>query len=169
MRVSVCNEKLDQSQILAFAELASDITNLNTNIPQNYKGVFSFKGRKSPHIAEKIIDHLTTKGQAILDPFAGSGGFAFVAAQKRREVLAIELCNYVSDVVYTLLRRVDYSTLENMFQQVREAAFDDVMSLYETRCCGVVNHIRFLFFDPEPREYYNPCHTGKLRMGRTSG
>lgn len=128
----------------------------DNKVPHNLKTVFNFKGRKSPEIAKIAISILSDENDIIFDPFMGSGSFVIASVFARRKIIATELDNYTYNAVYSLFSKIDNDKFNRMFYQLEEKIKPEVMSLYETSCCGIKNYISKLLFDPETQEYFNP-------------
>jgi DNA modification methylase len=63
---------------------------------------YTFKGRKSPNILEKVIASVTKEGDVILDPFMGSGTTLIASQKINRKFIGIELDNYTYSINLTL-------------------------------------------------------------------
>lgn len=137
-------------------KLVSAIEGVENNVPFKLKTVFNFKGRKSPIIAQKVIEAITNDKDIIFDPFMGSGSFVIAAAKANRRIVATEIDNYTYSAVYALLIQVDLKKLKTIFNIIEKKVKSAVMELYETSCCGVKNYIEKLYFDPQNKEYYSP-------------
>ena len=150
------NQKLSAETLTKFSTIPEILYGIPNTIPSYEKRAFNFKGRKSSVIATKIISYLTTTDDKICDPFAGAFTFPISSSIINRKTLGIELDNYSFSFASIMLKTIDYALLEKMFNQVKEKAFDSIMSLYKTSCCEQTNYIQTLYFDPETSEYYNP-------------
>lgn len=139
---------------------------VENNVPLKLKTVFNFKGRKSPLIAQKIIEAITSEDDVIFDPFMGSGSFVLSAAKAKRRIVATEIDNYTFSAVSTLLAEIDFEKLKALFCHVEKDAKASVMQLYETSCCGTRNYIEKLFFDPQDNEFYSPKPNREFSEGR---
>ena len=118
-------------------------------VPNEMRTTFNFKGRKSPIIAEKIIKSICTDETVIYDPFMGSGSFVYASMGNVKKIYATELDNYTFNAVNALMCKADMLKLEELYQKVKAIAYNDIMSLYETSCCGEINYISKLLFDPD--------------------
>ena len=150
------------------AKITNALSDTKNNVPRPIKETFTFKGRKSPEIIEKVLSALTKKDDFILDPFIGSG-MTIIATQKtNRKLLGTELDNYTYAVDKTLFEKVDYKLLESYFKQIESDIKDKVMYLYETECCGKKNYIKKVLFDPQNGKdgYYNPSPNREIVGGR---
>lgn len=147
-------------------KLLSAIDGVENNVPFKLKTVFNFKGRKSPIIAQKVIEAITDKNDIIFDPFMGAGSFVIAAAKAKRKIVATEIDNYTFSAVYALLACVDLKKLNRLFEEIEKIAKSSVMELYETYCCGVKNYIEKLYFDPQNNEFYSPRSNREFLDGR---
>lgn len=147
---------------IATSDLVSKVTtalsDTENNVPRSIKETFTFKGRKSPEIIEKVLGALTNEGDYILDPFVGSGMTLIASRNCNRRFMGIELDNYTYSVIKTLFEIVNYSVLGKYFLQVEKAVKESVMNLYRTECCGKENYIKKVLFDPQNGKegYFNP-------------
>lgn len=144
------------------------LVNLSNTVPQNMKETFNFKGRKSPIIAAKVMEIMFEVDTIMYDPFMGAGSFIYAGMGKAKKIFGTELDNYTFSVVHMLMSKLDLIKLEEMFIKIKEDAYEDIMELYETTCCGEKNHIRKLLFDPaRGREgYFNPLSNREIFKGR---
>lgn len=133
----------------------SSIKREDNNIPSFFK-VFNFQGQKSPLVAKKVIEGLTSQEETILDPFFGTGAFVVAAADAERSVTGIELDNYTFNIVKNLLTKINVVKLDTFFQTVSSICQHEVMSLYETKVSGNTYYIHKIYFDPITQEYFNP-------------
>lgn len=151
-------EKLDK--------LFSALDNTDNVVPFIMKTTFNFKGRKSPLVAGKALQALTSPEDIIYDPFMGSGSFVIAAAQCDRKIVATELDNYTYSAVYALLAEVDFKKMKQLFSAVEAEAKAAVMYLYETQCCGTKNYIAKLYFDPQNQKYFSPRPNREIKDGK---
>lgn len=171
---NISNEKLSEAQINKFASLVDEIEGIKNTIPLSTKSVFNFKGRKCSDIAEIIIKALTNENSYVWDPFMGSGTYPIASASIPCKTLATELDNYTYSIVQSLIEPIDFVKVNTMFDELKNDVFDNVMSLYETECCGHKNFIKTLHFDPKPSEdlnhkspeYFNPKSHRDIKDGK---
>ena len=147
-------------------KLLSAIEGVENNVPFKLKTVFNFKGRKSPIIAQKVIEAITEEDDIIFDPFMGSGSFVIAAAKANRKIVATEIDNYTYSAVRALLIHVDFEKLNKLFEGIEKIAKSPVMDLYETSCCDVKNYIEKLYFDPQNNEFYSPRPNREFADGK---
>ncbi len=137
-------------------------------VPNEMRTTFNFKGRKSPNIAEKVIEAVCSSEDVIYDPFMGSGSFVYAAMGKVKRIYATELDNYTFHAVSVLMNKVDMLKLGELFNNVKKDAYGEIMALYETSCCGHRNYISKLLFDPEEGKegYFNPSGNREILDGK---
>jgi len=146
--------------------LVTALDGVENTVPDAFKKAFNFKGRKSPLIAEKAISALLEQDGTIYDPFMGSGAFVIAATRAGRKIVANEIDNYTYAAVCALFSTVDTDKLLNMLTEVESYVKTDVMSLYETSCCGETNYISRLMYDPEAQEYFEPTPNRSIVDGK---
>lgn len=138
-----------------------DVPNM---VPNEMRTTFNFKGRKSPMIAEKVIEAVCDKNTVLYDPFMGSGSFVYAAMDKVKEIYATELDNYTFHAVSALMNKTDMHKLSELFDVIKENVYESIMALYETACCGYKNYISKVLFDPEEGKdgYFNPSNNREI-------
>ena len=129
-------------------KVTSNLSDVENSVPSTIKQTFTFKGRKSPEIIEKVIESLTEEGDKILDPFIGSGMTIIASKKAKRKLLGIELDNYTYNVDKVLFENVDNQLVDKYFKEIEKEVKDDIMYLYVTECCGQKNYIKKVLFDP---------------------
>lgn len=144
------------------------IEDVPNTVPNEMRTTFNFKGRKSPVIAEKVIEAISDREDVIYDPFMGSGSFVYAAMGKVKKIYATELDNYTFNVVSVLMNKVDLLKLSELFDAVKEDVYERIMGLYETSCCGSKNYISKVLFDPEEGKegYFNPSNNREIVDGK---
>lgn len=149
-------------------KIKTAIEDVPNTVPYEMRTTFNFKGRKSPIIAEKVIEVISDSEDIIYDPFMGSGSFVYAAMGKVKKIYATELDNYTFNVVSVLMNKVDMLKLSELFDAVKEDVYEQIMRLYETSCCGNKNYISKVFFDPEEGKegYFNPSNNREIIDGK---
>lgn len=144
------------------------IEDVPNTVPNEMRTTFNFKGRKSPDIAEKVIESVCDSGDIIYDPFMGSGSFVYAAMGKVKKIYATELDNYTFNAVAVLMNRVNMLKLEELFDIIKSNVYEEIMALYETSCCGCKNYINKVLFDPEEGKegYFNPSGNREIVEGK---
>lgn len=127
--------------------LENSLVGVENKVSPTIKHPYSFKGRKSPLIIEKIINTFTNKNDKVLDPFMGSATTLIAAVAAKRYFTGIELDNYTYNVDKALFEKLDKSKLDSLFNKIKGDISTDINFLYETKCHGVKNHIKKLYFD----------------------
>ena len=139
-------------------------------VPNEMRTTFNFKGRKSPDIAEKVIQTVCNPNDVVYDPFMGSGSFVYAAMGNVKKIYATELDNYTFNAVSVLMNKVDMLKLDDLFKKVKTDIYEEIMTLYETSCCGCKNYISKILFDPvEGKEgYFSPTPNREISNGKNS-
>lgn len=149
-------------------KIKTAIEDVPNTVPNEMRTTFNFKGRKSPIIAEKVIEAISDSDDVIYDPFMGSGSFVYAAMGKVKKIYATELDNYTFNAVSVLMNKVDMLKLSELFDAVKEDVYEQIMKLYETSCCGSKNYISKVLFDPEEGKegYFNPSNNRDIIDGK---
>lgn len=144
------------------------IGDVPNTVPNEMRTTFNFKGRKSPEIAERVIEAVCDSDDIIFDPFMGSGSFVYAAMGKVKRIYATELDNYTFNAVNALMSKVDMLKLGVLFDTVKDDVYKEIMALYETSCCGCRNYINKVLFDPEEGKegYFNPSPNREIVDGK---
>lgn len=81
---------------------------------------------------------------------------------------ATELDNYTFNAVSVLMNKVDMLKLDDLFKKVKTDIYEEIMTLYETSCCGCKNYISKILFDPvEGKEgYFSPTPNREISNGK---
>lgn len=135
-------------------------------IASEFKGVLNFQGKKSLELAAKLIASLSDSNALIYEPFFGSGAFLLACSKANRKVIGTELDNYTFNSFKILITKSNFTKLNELFLELSTNVKEKIMNLYETKCCGKINYITKLHFDPLTQEYMNPkghrdIHNGK--------
>lgn len=149
-------------------KIKTAIEDVPNTVPNEMRTTFNFKGRKSPILAEKVIEAMSDSDDVIYDPFMGSGSFVYAAMGKVKKIYATELDNYTFNAVSVLMNKVDMLKLSELFDAVKEDVYEQIMKLYETSCCGSKNYISKVLFDPEEGKegYFNPSNNREIKDGK---
>lgn len=151
-----------------FETITKALHNVENAVPRTISETYTFKGRKSPDILEKVISSLTNENDLILDPFMGSGTTLIASQKVNRRFIGIELDNYTHSVNKVLFENVNSSSLNKAFKQIESNVKSQIMLLYETECCGRKNHIKKVLFDPQSGKdgYFNPSSNREIKNGK---
>ena len=137
-------EKLRQKII----GLQTDVA--HTQVRDQAEQLFPFVGRKSRSIARTLIEHLSEDGSLVIDPFGGSGTFAYAALDCNRCVKFNEWEPYAFSMSTAPLRGVPGETeYQDSLKQLDQEVAPIMSSIYKTRCpiCGEELSFDGLFFD----------------------
>lgn len=161
-------KQIAESTKVKLNRIKPSIEDVPNTIPNEMRTTFNFKGRKSPAIAEKVIEAVCNKDDIIYDPFMGAGSFVYAAMGKVKEIYATELDNYTFNAASALMNKIDMFKLNELFDVIKEDVYEDIMTLYETKCCGCKNYINKVLFDPEEgmEGYFNPSPNREIKDGK---
>lgn len=139
--------------------------NKNDTYLNTLKDTFYFKGRKSVGISSFIIKELLSKNEKVLDPFAGGGSFLLSSLIADRKVTGIELDNYTFFALNMVFSKCNINKLNELFNEIKKSCETDILELYKTECCGEINYIKKLLFDPLDQEYFSPTPNREIEDG----
>ena len=135
-------------------------TILNRQPRDQSEQIFPFIGRKSRTIARTLIENLPDENAVVVDPFGGSGTFAYAALDAGRRVIFNEWEPYAYKMSTAPFRGVPdpeeyYTSLRFIAQQV-EPTMD---AIYKTRCpnCGAFNNMDKLLYAKKNIYHCNKC------------
>ena len=127
--------------------------------------LFPYVGRKHRGQARVIVERLSRRGDAVCDPFAGSGVIAYAIAESERQLAANEYEPYTNRMANAPWRLPDEARLLDAFASLKESVQDHLGFLYQTKCsCGSQHVLDSLFFDRDPPRYEHV--TPHERVGR---
>jgi DNA modification methylase len=90
---------------------------------------------KKPHEAiDQYIDHFTSKGDLVLDPFCGSGGTNLSAMMAGRATIAIDRSPAATFITKNYCTPTDPSVLWAALAEFKKKAKAEIDWLYETKC-----------------------------------
>lgn len=155
-------KKIQTSQLVL--DISSALEGVDNTVPRFLKETFTFKGRKSTDIIEKVIQVLTEEGDTILDPFCGTCTTLIATQNINRKFVGIELDNYTYSVSKTLFENLDYDTLNRYFVKIENNVKNIVQELYATECCKKKNYIKKVLFDPQNggNGYFSPLKNREI-------
>lgn len=161
-------KQVDDTVKAKLNKIKNALDKVPNTVPNEMKTTFNFKGRKSPSIAEKVIESVCDYDSVLYDPFMGSGSFVYAAMGKVKKIYATELDNYTFNAVKSLMCKVDMLKLNELYESVKSIAYDKIMDLYETSCCGKKNYITKILFDPDEGKegLFNPSANREILDGK---
>lgn len=153
---------------IKLSKIKDAVENVPNTVPNEMRTTFNFKGRKSPAIAEKVIETVCDSNTVLYDPFMGSGSFVYAAMGTVNKIYATELDNYTFNTVHISMNKVDMLKLRESFDAVKDDVYAEIMGLYETSCCGCRNYISKVLFDPEEgmEGYFHPSDNREITDGK---
>jgi DNA modification methylase len=91
-------------------------------------------GKKPYDAVEAYINHYTSRGDLVLDPFCGSGSTALAALVQGRKAVAIDASPAATFITRFYLSLCDPDDLASRFERVCAAVSDEMRYLYGTIC-----------------------------------
>jgi len=116
--------------------------------------LFPYIGRKDRRKANAVVQLLAPEGGLMVDPFAGSGVFAYSAISQGRRCAATEWEPYTNRMANAPFRFPAPDLIDDVFAQLLSVIEEDLNSLYRTTCpCGFEHVLDSQFFDRDPLAY----------------
>jgi len=104
---------------------------------------------KKPHDAvEAYINHYTSRGDLVLDPFCGSGSTSLAALVQGRKAVAIDASPAATFITRFYLSRCDPADLAARFERMCAAVGEEMQYLYGTIChrCNSPATVHYLIY-----------------------
>ena len=104
---------------------------------------------KKPHDAvETYIEHYTSEGDLVLDPFCGSGTTALAALTRGRDALAIDISPAATFISRFYVSKCDPGDLARRFRDMCARVAPEIEFLYGTVCnrCGGPGLINYVVY-----------------------
>src|SRR5665647_252318 len=94
--------------------------------------------RKPHNVVREYIEHYSTAGDIVLDPFCGSGVTAIEALKAGRKAIAIDLNPLALFITRMTVTPVDTKEFERWFDVLKENVKERIDSFYKVPCpkCG---------------------------------
>ena len=130
---------------------------------------FPYVGRKDRRKVESVIELLSRPEGLIIDPFSGSGTFAYACANLNRRFLANEWEPYANKISNAPWRLPNENELNTALEILSQDIENYLNYLYQCICdCGHIHVLDSLFFDRDPLKYVNVSEHERLGPeGRT--
>lgn len=106
---------------------------------------FRYPAKFHPPVAAQLIRRFSRPGDAVLDPFCGSGTLLVEAVRAGRAAFGWDVDPLAVFVAYAKTRRYDPQQLE--------VALEEVLKVGETLSRGAVEHERLMFDDIDEERY----------------
>jgi 16S rRNA G966 N2-methylase RsmD len=91
-------------------------------------------GKKPYDAVEAYINHYTSRGDLVLDPFCGSGSTSLAALVQGRKAVAIDASPAATFITRFYLSRCDPDDLASRFERMCSAVSEEMQYLYGTIC-----------------------------------
>jgi len=98
----------------------------------------SYHTKVPPQGIEPYIEHYTSPGDIVLDPFCGSGMTGVAALKLGRRVILNDLSPAATHIAYNYCTPVDVDALRREYERIRATVQEEFTWLYGTTCdrCG---------------------------------
>ena len=105
--------------------------------PSMYR-MHRFWARKPHNVIRAHIEHYTSPGEIVLDPFCGSGVSVAEALKAGRKAIGIDLNPIATILTMMTVKPIDLEEFELAFREIRDNVKDEIDSLYLVGCsvCG---------------------------------
>lgn len=106
-----------------------------------------FWARKPHNVVSEYIQHYSSSGSIVLDPFCGSGVTAIESLKLGRKTVFTDVNPVATFIAKTTLLPIDLSELEHEYVQIKNKVSATINALYETECpkCGKCMHASWMF------------------------
>ena len=100
-------------------------------------------GRKPHNVINHYILNYTKEGDAVLDPFMGSGVVIIESAKLNRKSIGIDLNPLSPFVTKNTLEKIDLDQFEKIFKRIYEKNYESFSKFYKTKCSKCSNLVFF--------------------------
>lgn len=109
--------------------------------PQTHTSMYlmhKYWARKPHNVVREYIEHYSSEGDTVLDPFSGSGVTAIEALKAKRKAIATDLDPMSAFITKMTVRPVDLEEFQTAFDKLKKTLQGKINPLYETICpkCG---------------------------------
>ncbi len=121
----------------------SPIVQINFAIPpQTHTSMYlmhKYWARKPHNVVREYIEHYSSEGDVVLDPFSGSGVTAIEALKAKRKAIATDLDPTSTFITKMTISNVNLEEFQKSFDSLKKNLKIKIDPLYETICpkCGV--------------------------------
>ncbi len=121
----------------------SQVVHINFAIPpQTHTSMYlmhKYWARKPHNVVSEYIQHYSSEGDVVLDPFSGSGVTAIEALKAKRKAIATDLDPTSTFITKMTISNVDLGEFQKNFDNLKKVLKSKIDPLYETICpkCGV--------------------------------
>jgi len=93
-----------------------------------------FWARKPHNVVSEYIEHYSSDGNMVLDPFAGSGVTAIEALKLGRKAIAVDLNPVATFITKMTAAPMNLDALRSSFERIKKQCSTAIMDLYRTNC-----------------------------------
>jgi DNA modification methylase len=109
--------------------------------PQTHTSMYlmhKYWARKPHNVVREYIEHYSSEGDIVLDPFSGSGVTAIEALKAKRKAIATDLDPMSTFITKMTINPVNLEEFQKAFDRLKKNLQNKINSLYETICpkCG---------------------------------
>jgi DNA modification methylase len=124
--------------------------------------------RKPHNVVSEYIEHYSSKGEIVFDPFSGSGVTSLEALILKRKTIACDLDPVANFILKCTAMPVNLEELRSIFSTMESSLKKGISELYKTHCPKCNDFVQIeavIWHDNEPQEirYRCSCKTGKLQ------
>ena len=121
---------------------SKEIVNIDYAIPpQTHTSMYlmhKYWARKPHNVVREYIEHYSSEGDIVLDPFSGSGVTAIEALKAKRKAISTDLDPMSTFITKMTINHVNLEEFQKAFDSLKKNLQNKINSLYETICpkCG---------------------------------
>lgn len=110
------------------------LKNLNAKAHPAHYLMHKYWGRKSHSVIAEYIQHYTSVGDVVLDPFMGSGIVPIEAAKHSRYGIGVDINPISHFIVQNTVSKLSLDDFESTSQEILSSLSEQWGSLYKTKC-----------------------------------
>ena len=125
--------RMDQQLGFDFSAEKVQVSTAEVESPSGYTGFYRFHkywGKKPYEPLAYVIEHLTSSGDVILDPFCGSGTAGREALLRSRKFIGFDINPVAIVITRLLIHPPSLTTLKKAVRQVEEAVKQEILNSY---------------------------------------
>ena len=110
---------------------------------KGYRGLAAFHkywGKKPVEVWNFLIEHLTIKGDVVLDPFLGSGLAARESAKLNRPFIGFDINPFSIELAKFYVVLSEYEELKKAIEEIKHSLMPDIEDLYKLSTGEIASH-----------------------------